>query len=106
VFGYSYLEENLDKLKGVGINGVEPTSETVQSFKYPASRALYVYVKAQHVGAIPGVREFLGEYAKESTWGPRGYLIRKGLIASRDADRTKNAQIATKMTALDPNSVK
>lgn len=106
VFGYSYLEENLDKLKGVAINGVAPTTETVQSFKYPGARALYVYVKAQHIGAIPGMREFIAEYTKESTWGPRGYLARKGLIASRDSDRTASANSAAKLALLDPAAVK
>jgi phosphate transport system substrate-binding protein len=106
VFGYSYLEENFDKLKGVALNGVEPDTQTVQSFKYPASRALYLYIKAQHIGAIAGMRDFLGEYAKESTWGPRGYLVRKGLIASRDGERQKFAETATKLTLLDPATVK
>ena len=106
VFGYSYLEENLDKLKGVAINGVLPTIDTVQSTKYPGARALYIYVKAQHVGAIPGMREFLAEYSKESTWGPRGYLARKGLIASTDAVRAAAAANAAKLTALDPATVK
>ncbi len=105
-FGYSYLEENLDKLKGVGINGVIPSAETVQSFKYPASRALYIYVKAAHVAAIPGMKEFLAEYTKESTWGPRGYLTRRGLIASVDAQRRASANNATTLTPLDPATVK
>lgn len=106
VFGYSYLEENQDKVKGIPIGGVEPTIATVQSGKYPISRNLYIYVKAQHVGAIPGMREFISEYAKESTWGPRGYLVRRGLIPSTDADRSKFASIADTMTLLDPKTVK
>jgi phosphate transport system substrate-binding protein len=105
-FGYSFLEENADKLQGVGINGVKPTSETVQSFKYPASRALYVYVKAAHVPAIPGMKEFLAEYTKESTWGPRGYLVKRGLIPSVDAQRARFASNAATLTALDPATVK
>jgi phosphate transport system substrate-binding protein len=105
-FGYSFLEENLDKLQGVSVNGVEPTAATVQSFKYPASRALYIYVKAAHVAAIPGMKEFLAEYTKESTWGPRGYLVRRGLIPSVDAQRSASAQTAATLTALDPATVK
>jgi phosphate transport system substrate-binding protein len=105
-FGYSFLEENMDKLKGVAVNGVQPNIQTVQSGKYPASRSLFIYIKAQHVGAIPGMREFVNEYAKESTWGPRGYLVRRGLVPSTDADRSKYASTATGLTLLDPKTVK
>jgi phosphate transport system substrate-binding protein len=105
-FGYSFLEENFDKLNGVAINGVAPNAQTVQSFKYPASRALYVYVKAAHVPAIPGMREFMAEYTKESSWGPRGYLVRRGLVASVDAQRAAFARAATALTPLDPATVK
>jgi phosphate transport system substrate-binding protein len=105
-FGYSYLEENMDKLKGVAVNGIQPNIATVQSGKYPASRSMFVYVKARHIGAIPGIREFLNEYAKESTWGPRGYLVRRGLVPSTDADRQKYAAAAKSLTPLDPKSVK
>jgi phosphate transport system substrate-binding protein len=105
-FGYSNLEENLDKLQGVAINGVSPTAETVQSFKYPASRALFIYVKAAHVPAIPGMKEFLAEYSKESSWGPRGYLVRRGLIPSVDAQRATAAKNAAMLVPLDPATVK
>jgi phosphate transport system substrate-binding protein len=105
-FGYSYLEENKDKIKGIGINGVEPTTETVQSGKYPISRSLFIYVKAQHIGAIPGMKEFMDEYAKESTWGPRGYLVRRGLIPSTDAVRQSATANAANLTLLDPKTVK
>jgi phosphate transport system substrate-binding protein len=106
IFGYSFLEENLDKLKPVNLNGVEPTYANISSFKYPASRPLYIYVKAAHVRAIPGLREFLAEYSKESTWGARGYLAQRGLIASPDAARQKYAAAARMLTPLDPNDVK
>lgn len=105
-FGYSFLEENQDKLRGVTINGVEPTYANIQSFKYPAARPLYIYVKAQHAGPIPGIKEFLAEYSKESTWGPRGYLARRGLVASPDADRKAAAVAAKTLKPLDPASVK
>jgi phosphate transport system substrate-binding protein len=105
-FGYSFLEENMDKIKGVAVNGVQPNAATVQAGKYPASRSLFIYVKAQHAGAIPGIREFVGELAKESTWGPRGYLVRRGLIASSDAERSKYASVAQSMTLLDTKTVK
>jgi len=106
IFGYSYLEENTDKIKGVQLQGVPATYDNIASFKYPASRPLYIYVKAQHLKAVPGIKQFLAEYTKESTWGKGGYLARRGLVASPDAVRSKNAQIASAATLLDPAAVK
>lgn len=106
VFGYSYLEENLDKIKDVPINGVTATYANIASFKYPASRPLYLYVKAQHIRAIRGMKEFLVEYSKESTWGRQGYLSKRGLVASPDAARKRNAQIARTGAVLNPASIR
>jgi phosphate transport system substrate-binding protein len=80
IFGYSFLEENLDKLKGAVVDGVTPTFETVSSGKYPASRPLFIYVKKAHVGVIPGIGEFIAEYTSEKALGEDGYLADKGLI--------------------------
>jgi phosphate transport system substrate-binding protein len=106
IFGYSYLEENRDKIKDVPIQGVNATYANIASFKYPASRPLYIYVKGQHVRAVKGMREFLAEYTKESTWGPGGTLAKRGLVASPDAVRAKNAQIAKDLTPLAPGEIK
>jgi phosphate transport system substrate-binding protein len=80
IFGYSFLEENLDKLKGAIVDGVSPTYETVSSGKYPASRPLFIYVKKQHVNVIPGIAEFVAEYTSEKALGEEGYLADKGLV--------------------------
>jgi phosphate transport system substrate-binding protein len=80
IFGYSFLEENLDKLKGAVVDGVSPTYETVSSGKYPASRPLFIYVKKQHVNVIPGIAEFVAEYTSEKALGEEGYLADKGLV--------------------------
>jgi len=80
IFGYSFLEENLDKLKGAVVDGVSPTYESVASGKYPASRPLFIYVKKAHVGVIPGISEFIAEYTSEKALGEEGYLADKGLI--------------------------
>lgn len=100
-FGYSYLEENMDALKGIALNGVVPTYETISTFKYPGARALYVYVKNAHAKAIPGLPAFIAEYVKETTWGKGGYLVRRGLVPSPDAVRQQNAAEARSMTPLD-----
>lgn len=106
IFGYSYLEENLDKLQDVRINGVEATYANISSLKYPASRPLYIYVKGQHARAVRGLREYVAEWAKESTWGPKGYLVRRGFIAASDADRARYRQIALNLTPLAPGAIK
>ena len=75
IFGYSFLEENASKVKGVTINGVQPTYATISSFKYPGARPLYIYVKNAHVRAIPAIRAFVAEITKESAIGPKGYML-------------------------------
>ena len=105
IFGYSYVEENSDRLKAFTVNGVAPSFETVSSFKYAGSRPLYVYVKLAHVKAVPGVKEYLAEYSKESTWGKGGYLSRLGLIPAPDAIRSKSAAVAKTLTPLDTASI-
>ncbi len=106
IFGYSYLEENSARLSGIAINGVVPTGASIASFQYPGSRALYIYVKNAHLKAIPGIRQFAAEYAKETTWGPRGYLLQYGLISSPDASRKRAAAFATTMTPMNAAGLK
>jgi phosphate transport system substrate-binding protein len=69
IFGFSFLEENLDKLRGSKIDGVEPTYETISSGKFPASRPLFIYVKKAHIGVIPGLREFVAEELRAVSCG-------------------------------------
>src|SRR5436190_2817001 len=72
IFGYSFLEENAATIKGVSVNGVQPTYQTISSFQYPGARPLYIYVKNAHVAAIPAIRAFVAEMTKESAIGPKG----------------------------------
>ena len=106
IFGYSYLEENANRLKGIAINGVSPSYESISSFKYPGSRPLYIYVKNAHARAIPAIKAYVAEFAKETAWGPNGYLVKRGMIAAPDAIRAKSAAAARALTPLDPASVK
>jgi len=94
IFGYSYLEENRDRLRGIAINGVVPTYDTIASFKYPGARPLYIYIKNAHAGAIPAVRAYAAEFTKESAFGPNGYLRRAGLIAAPNGVRARAQQLA------------
>ncbi len=81
VFGYSYLEENHDRLHGVPIEGVAPSYATIASGSYPGARPLYLYVKKRHLRAVPGLADFLALYT--TMWNPQGKLVRRGLIAAR-----------------------
>jgi phosphate transport system substrate-binding protein len=100
VLGFSFLERNLDTLRDVAIDGVFANYETISSFQYPASRPLFIYVKAQHVKAIRGLREFLDEYTSDRAWAPGGYLQRRGLVPSPDEVRTENRARAAELTPL------
>ena len=90
IFGFSFLEENLDQLRGLKIDGVEPTFETIASGKFPASRPLFVYVKKAHIGVIPGIKEFMDEYVSDKAIGEEGYLSDKGLVPLPKADLVKS----------------
>jgi len=87
IFGFSFLDQNSDTLKGKAVDGVAPTFETIADGSYPVSRPLFVYVKKAHVGVIPGMKEFLAEFTSERAWGPEGYLSDRGLIPLPDAER-------------------
>jgi len=95
IFGYSFLEENASKVKGVSINGVAPTYATISSFSYPGARPLYIYVKNAHVRAIPAIRAFVAEITKESAIGPKGYMLAGGLVAAPNGVRAR-AQMAAR----------
>ena len=101
VFGYSYLEENANLLKGIAINGVSPTYDSISSFKYPGARPLYVYVKNAHVGAIPSIKAFVAEFTKESAFGPKGYLRQAGLIAAPNPVRARAQAAARSLAPLN-----
>ncbi|MEQ8247961.1 MAG: PstS family phosphate ABC transporter substrate-binding protein [Alphaproteobacteria bacterium] len=100
VFGFSFLDQNGDKLKGAVVEGNRPTFENIASGKYPVSRSLFFYVKKQHVGVIPGVEEFVKEFTSEKAWGPDGYLVDKGLIPLPEAERKTVAAQAQSMAPL------
>ncbi len=80
IFGYSFLEENMSAIKGATVEGVAPTFEAIADGSYKGARPLFVYFKKQHVGVIPGLEEFLDEYASDKAIGEDGYLSAKGLV--------------------------
>ena len=87
IFGFSFLDQNTDKIQGSFIDGVQPTFDAIADGQYPVSRPLFFYVKKAHVDTIPGMKEFLAEFTSEKAWGSEGYLADKGLIPMPEAER-------------------
>ncbi|MEQ1576213.1 MAG: substrate-binding domain-containing protein, partial [Hyphomicrobium sp.] len=100
VFGYSFLEENTAKVKGVKMGGIEPDYDTISTGKYPVSRPLFIYIKKQHVGVIPGLKEFVAEYGSTKAIGEDGYLSKKGLVPLPKADFDATAKIANELAVM------
>ena len=99
IFGFSFLDQNGDKVKGAPIDGVEPSFDAIADYTYPVSRPLYFYVKKAHVDVIPGLRAFLVELTSERAWGEEGYLSYRGLIPMPLEER---AAVADEVLALTP----
>jgi phosphate transport system substrate-binding protein len=95
VFGYSFLEENADKVQGAKVDGVVPDFDTIAAGEYPVSRSLYFYIKAAHVGKIPGIQEYAIEFTSNKAMGEDGYLPERGLIPLSD-DELKQVQADVK----------
>jgi ABC-type phosphate transport system, periplasmic component len=105
IFGYSFLYENTDKLVGVPVDGVAPTTETIADGSYAVSRPLFVYIKNAHRGVIPGLEEFVTEYTSEEAFGEGGYLSERGLIPLSAEQREAVRAAVAASTAMDaPNS--
>ncbi len=99
IFGFSFLDQNIEKVHGSLIDGVEPTFENIAAGDYPISRPLYSYAKAAHVGVIPGMREFLREVTSQRAWGDEGYLAERGLIPMPEPER---ARVLAAVESLTP----
>ena len=104
IFGYSYLNENRDRLQALSMNGVMPTEENIATGAYPDSRAMFIYVKKAHLDAIPGLKDYLAEWTK--LWGPGGALSKVGLIPSPPDVIAANGKIASEFTLLDGAQLK
>jgi phosphate transport system substrate-binding protein len=95
IFGFSFLDENGDKVQGSEVDGVAPTFDSISSGDYPVSRPLYFYIKSAHVGKIPGIAEYAMEFTSNRAMGEDGYLPEKGLIPL-SADELKQVQADVK----------
>ena len=102
IFGFSFLDQNMEKVKGAAVDGVVPTFDAIADGGYPVSRPLFFYAKKAHVDVIPGLRGYLREFTSERAWGEEGYLSDRGLIPMPDAER---AEVAAAVRDLKPLSL-
>nr|WP_305793216.1 PstS family phosphate ABC transporter substrate-binding protein [Sedimenticola hydrogenitrophicus] len=91
VFGFSFLDQNADKVQGSIVDKIAPTFEAIADGSYPVSRPLFFYVKRAHVGKIPGIAEYLAEFTSDKAWGDEGYLVDKGMIPMPNQERNQFA---------------
>lgn len=89
IFGFSFLDQNSDMVQSSVIDGHAATFDSIADGDYSISRPLYFYVKAQHVGTVPGIVEYLKEFTSEQAWGEDGYLADKGMIPLDDDTRAE-----------------
>ena len=101
IFGYSFLDQNADKVQASKVDGEEPTFETIADGRYSVSRPLYFYVKKAHVGVIPGIKEFLAEFTNDRAWGEEGYLTDKGMVPLGDQMRSEVGGRVSKLETLN-----
>jgi phosphate transport system substrate-binding protein len=104
VLGYSFMEENAGTVRGIPLGGVAPTAATIGDLSYPGARQVYIYAKGEHMNVIPGMKEFLAEYAK--AWGAGGYLAQRGLIPSPADVQAKAAQAVQSLTPINAAELK
>ena len=104
IFGYSYLEENIDRVHGLTMNGVEPTYENISNFSYLGARPLFIYVKGQHLDAIQGMREFIDQWA--ASWNAGGPLAAIGLVPNPEDTMAKSTAAAKDLPALSASDLK
>jgi phosphate transport system substrate-binding protein len=100
VFGFSFLDQNTDRIQGSRIGAIDPTFGNIADGKYPVSRSLYIYVKNAHADSIPGIREYIVEFTSEKAIGDEGYLADRGLIPAPKAERERYRADAKALTAM------
>ena len=100
IFGFSFLDQNMDKIQGSYVDGVQPEFDAIADGKYPVSRPLYFYVKKAHVNDIPGIKAYLAEFTSEKAWGEDGYLAEKGMIPMPDEERQQIRSAIESLTIL------
>lgn len=106
VFGFSFLDQNSDALKGAVVDGAEPDFDSIADGDYPVSRSMFFYIKQAHVGVVPGIQEYADEFLSVAASGEEGYLTDKGLIPMPEEDHAvvkNNVNTLVRMTGNEWN---
>ena len=103
LLGYSFLDENADKVRAVPIDGINPDPTTITDLSYPGARKLYVYAKGEHIQVKPAIREFLATYAKAA--GPGGLLEQRGLVPFAASELAAAQEAATKLSPIAASDI-
>ncbi len=106
IFGYSFLEENTDRIQGAIIDGVAPEPDTISSGEYPVSRSLFFYVKNAHAGKVPGLYDYVELFLSEKMIGELGYLKDLGLIPLPKDRRTRVRERVMARTPLKLSDIR
>ena len=106
VFGYSFLEENKDKVSGVTIDNIAPTADTISTGKYPVARSMYFYVKNSHIDQVPAIKEYVNLFMSEKMIGKEGILTEIGLIPLDDKVRAEARKKAVNFETISTSDVK
>lgn len=91
VFGLAFYENNTDKLQVATMSGVMPSTASIAAGEYPVSRPLFFYIKAAHIGVIPGLKEYAEFFISDEVAGPDGPLAEYGLVSDPELAATQAA---------------
>ena len=100
VFGYSFLENNLDQVKPAAVEGVQPSIATISDGSYPLSRSLFIYVKKANVASKPALQAFVNAFVSDAAGGQGGYLQDRGLIPLPAAERAVQKDAAASLKTM------
>ena len=98
IFGFSYLDQNRDTLQSAVVDGTPADFELIASGDYAISRALWFYVKHEHMNVIPGMSEYMKEWTKH--WDEDGVLADAGMVSMSDEERAKYVAAMTELPKL------
>ncbi len=81
IFGFSFLDQNRDRVQGSIIDNVSPSFDTIADGSYKVSRPLFFYVKKEHIGVIPNLQSYADYFMSLAT--DDGPLADAGLIPKK-----------------------
>jgi phosphate transport system substrate-binding protein len=105
IFGFSFLEGNAARLRGIALDGVEPDFATITSGRYNGARRVYVYLKKAHIGVVPGLEKFATEYVSSRAIGEEGYLAKKGLVTLPKAEADVVRKAVSEMIPMSSDAL-